>query len=325
MLPVEEARPESPIEPCHVIGLVWKACRDGTLASAKWVADEFGLTDVDARAFDNRTLRWACAAGHLHVAAWLVEKFDLCNPEDGRVRDNEILRTACADGSLDVAMWVVETYQLVEDDARTGGNAPLRHACASGDAALVEFLLGTFRMCRQDVVEADGVAHAYLAGHAGLARNLAATFGLDDPTGAPGEGAPGEPAEPVEAAAWTVVHAQHKFGPSVAPRVVPGLCRAAMEAEFERRVWTTQLAEKKTHAEISDLLEAKQSLYDLAQLALTGGDTRDLYGYLSNKIDSAAVDTFKAVRDGAHGNFQGDVRGLVDRTQKMLVALGASI
>jgi predicted ATPase len=125
--------------------------------------------------------------------------------------------------------------------------------------------------------------------------------------------------------AWTVVHAQHKFGPSVAPRVVPGLCRAAMEAEFERRVWTTQLAEKKTHAEISDLLEAKQSLYDLAQLALTGGDTRDLYGYLSNKIDSAAVDTFKAVRDGAHGNFQGDVRGLVDRTQKMLVALGASI
>jgi predicted ATPase len=125
--------------------------------------------------------------------------------------------------------------------------------------------------------------------------------------------------------AWTMVDAQHKFGPSVAPRVVPGLCRAAMEAEFERRIWTSQLAEKKTHAEIADLLENKKSLYKLGQLALTGGDSRDLYGYLSNKIDSWAVDTFKDVNEGAHGNFSGDVRTLVSNTQQLLRELGASV
>jgi hypothetical protein len=79
--------PESSIAAYHIVGLVWRSCREGNLEALDWLLNEFpGITDEDIRAYDNRALRWACAAGHLDIAKQLAFQFELFVPEDGRVR-----------------------------------------------------------------------------------------------------------------------------------------------------------------------------------------------------------------------------------------------
>ena len=59
--------------------------------------------------------------------------------------------------------------------------------------------------------------------------------------------------------------------PEVAARVVPGLCRTAVEAAFTEAIWRQQLRAGRRHEEIEEALEAARiRLNPLAALALTG-------------------------------------------------------
>ena len=200
---------DSPIQPHHVVGMLWYSASVGNVAAAEWLVDFFHLTDVDARAYDNRALRTACRHRRVDFAQWLVQRFGLSTPDDGRVRDNEILRRACADGNLAMVEWLVATYQLGPDDARACGNAALSVACAAGATGVVDLLLWSFMLGAPDLLEADAVGHARSCGHRDLANQLCRTFDLggeddDDPTpdncSAPAEDAapddaPGAPAD----------------------------------------------------------------------------------------------------------------------------------
>jgi len=206
---METADIDSPIAREHIVGVLWRACREGDLKAAQWVSDEFQLTADDARAYDNRALRDACRHSHLAVAAWLVERFEMWTFEDGRVRENEMLVSACARGDRATFDWLVDTYQLSADDARARGNAALSGACAAGSVDVVEAMLWTFGLGATDLIQADAVAHARRGGHRRLARNLARTFELgldadDDESSSPehateGVAAPAEDEDAVDA------------------------------------------------------------------------------------------------------------------------------
>jgi hypothetical protein len=70
--PGSTERPSSPIDGKYVVGLLWRACRDGAVDQAQLVVDEFGLTSVDVRLADNRALRWACNHGHMDLVQSLL-------------------------------------------------------------------------------------------------------------------------------------------------------------------------------------------------------------------------------------------------------------
>lgn len=126
--------------------------------------------------------------------------------------------------------------------------------------------------------------------------------------------------------AFQVADNQNKYGPRVAPDVVPGLCRGALEAHFQSVVWNTLLKDGKTHDEIEAEIANANGVHPLAALAIFGDTSRsgDVYGYLNQKATNG-TDTFIALKEGSHGGFKGDVRQLIHDTRTLLRGLGASV
>jgi hypothetical protein len=113
----------------------------------------------------------------------------------------------------------------------------------------------------------------------------------------------------------------------VAARVVPGLCRTAVEAAFTEAIWRRELRAGRGHAEIEDdLAAASTRLNLLASLALTGDASKG--GEVLPRLDAWGhrfADTYKALNKGAHvphdgdlGLLTGDARRLAGKIRGML-------
>jgi recombinational DNA repair ATPase RecF len=98
----------------------------------------------------------------------------------------------------------------------------------------------------------------------------------------------------------------------VAARVVPVLCRTAVEAAFTEAIWRRQLRAKRRHDQIEDDLErARVRLNSLAALALTGDASKG--GEVLSRLNAWGHrfgDTYKALNKGAHFAHSGDLRSL---------------
>lgn len=113
----------------------------------------------------------------------------------------------------------------------------------------------------------------------------------------------------------------------VAARVVPGLCRTAVEAALTEAVWRRQLLAGLGHADIeTNLEEASTRLTALAALALTGDAARgrDVLPRL-NSWGRRFADTFQALNRGAHGAHDGGLGPLVGDTRKLADKIRTSL
>lgn len=123
--------------------------------------------------------------------------------------------------------------------------------------------------------------------------------------------------------ALAVAKEQDKLGPTLTARIVPGLCRTAVEARLKELVWHRRLAEGCAHADIEAEIADAHSMNDLATLALVGEAHRgkDLLGRLNAKCGRAETDTFQDLKTYAHQKFTGNPEHLVDRTRQLLRSL----
>ncbi len=112
----------------------------------------------------------------------------------------------------------------------------------------------------------------------------------------------------------------------VAARVVPGLCRTAVEAAFTGTIWSKQLRAGRGHAEIEVALEAATSLNLLASLALTG-DAANGGQVLPrlNAWDRRFAGTFQALNKGAHAAYAGTLGQLVGDASKLAEKIHGSL
>jgi hypothetical protein len=101
-------------------------------------------------------------------------------------------------------------------------------------------------------------------------------------------------------------------------RVVPGYCRAALEAALIQSVRRRLLASGRAHGEVDEVLAKGSKLTPLAALALfdDAGKGGDVLARL-NKFGPWAGDTFKAVNEGAHKEYAGDLQMLINDTEKL--------
>jgi recombinational DNA repair ATPase RecF len=106
--------------------------------------------------------------------------------------------------------------------------------------------------------------------------------------------------------------ADHSLPPEVAARVVPGLCRTAVEAAFTDAIWRHQLSAGRRHDEIEEAVEdARVRLNRLAALALTGDAAKG--GEVLPKLNAWGhryADTYQTLNKGAHVAHHGDLRPL---------------
>jgi recombinational DNA repair ATPase RecF len=106
---------------------------------------------------------------------------------------------------------------------------------------------------------------------------------------------------------------------TVAMRVIPGLCRSAIEAELTQAVWRRQLRTGRTRDEIeAELTDARRRFTNLAALAMFG-DADQGSGVLSrlSRQGSPFADTFQALNRGAHQAHTGDLGQLIADTRRL--------
>lgn len=117
--------------------------------------------------------------------------------------------------------------------------------------------------------------------------------------------------------ALALVHTTDLPGP-VLRRIVPGYCRAALEAAFIETVRRRMLAAGRTSEEIEEALTRGAKLTPLAALAFF--DDREKGGEVMariNKFGGWAGDAFKQCNEGAHKEFTGDLKQLIRDTEKL--------
>ena len=115
--------------------------------------------------------------------------------------------------------------------------------------------------------------------------------------------------------------------PEVAARVVPGLCRTAVEAAFTEAIWRHQLRAGRRHEEIEDDLEAARvRLNPLAALALTGDASKG--GEVLPKLNAWGhryADTYRTLNKGAHVAHDGDLRLLTGDAGHLVTKIRAML
>ena len=130
-------------------------------------------------------------------------------------------------------------------------------------------------------------------------------------------------AEPAE----NLVEDAHKFlkdrdlPAEIRGRVVPGLCRQAIEAAAIDVVWRRGLRRAKPHAQIEAQFEQPLKLKETLGLAMFGDRDRagDVLGALNGAPGSWAADAVQQADRGMHGDATGiDLSSLVDSTRKLI-------
>ena len=115
--------------------------------------------------------------------------------------------------------------------------------------------------------------------------------------------------------------------PEVAARVVPVLCRTAVEAAFTEAIWRQQLRAGRYHDEIEVALEAARvRLNPLAALALTGDATKG--GEVLRQLNvwgRRYGDTYLALNKGAHVAHDADLRSLTNDARALVSRIRAAL
>jgi ABC-type lipoprotein export system ATPase subunit len=104
-----------------------------------------------------------------------------------------------------------------------------------------------------------------------------------------------------------------------ARRVVPGLCREALEAACMEAVRRRRLGKGQPHADVEALLLAAHKLTNLAALALFDDQGRggDVMTRINKDAGPSAGNAFKACNEGAHGDFTGVLVDFVRDAEKL--------
>lgn len=106
----------------------------------------------------------------------------------------------------------------------------------------------------------------------------------------------------------------------VAGRVVPALCRQAVEAELTEAVRRRLLARGEPGEHVEELLRGARTTVELAALALFDDADRgaDVLPHLDRRYGKSSADLFSLIKRAVHQGYGGDVLGLVDETRDLV-------
>lgn len=112
------------------------------------------------------------------------------------------------------------------------------------------------------------------------------------------------------------------LGPRVGRRVVPLLCRSAVEATLQAHVRRKRLGRGDRHEDVEAAIQHAQKVHTLAALALFDDPDRGgmVLGEL-NRISREAADAFQALKKAGHEAHPGDLHELVRGTRALIHGL----
>jgi len=122
-----------------------------------------------------------------------------------------------------------------------------------------------------------------------------------------------------------LVKEEDKLGRSLAERVVPGLCRMAVEAACHEAVRRRRLGRGDRHEAVEEALGDAHTTHAMVTLALFDEAARqgDTYTKLKNQYGDWAYDWFQTLNAGTHSGWTRELDLLVRRTQTVVQGLRA--
>jgi hypothetical protein len=114
--------------------------------------------------------------------------------------------------------------------------------------------------------------------------------------------------------------ADDKIPPVVTAKVIPGVCRSALEAVSYEITRRRRLGRGDTHESVEDALTEPTTLVSRLALAILDDGTRggDVYVWLNNNVGGWSYDTVQACNKGSHGRSITDMRQLVGNTRQLV-------
>jgi recombinational DNA repair ATPase RecF len=109
---------------------------------------------------------------------------------------------------------------------------------------------------------------------------------------------------------------------AVAERVIPGLCRTAVEAAFTSAYWRSALSQDRSRAEIEQAVEPngkRVTLRGIAQLAIFG-EPKDasVPEYVGRQWGSRYAKVYRALNRGAHEGYSGALDTLIEDAEALV-------
>jgi recombinational DNA repair ATPase RecF len=120
------------------------------------------------------------------------------------------------------------------------------------------------------------------------------------------------------------VNADQNVPAAVAARVVPGLCRTAVEAAFIQAFWRQQLRAGRTRADIESVIEGKKlKLVNVAALALLNdaGAGARVVSDIERRWGRSFANTIQALNRATHEGHRGDLGNLIGNSRKFVVKI----
>jgi energy-coupling factor transporter ATP-binding protein EcfA2 len=121
----------------------------------------------------------------------------------------------------------------------------------------------------------------------------------------------------------TVIACDRELPPKLAARLAPGFCRSALEAACAEAARRRRLGRGDPHVEVEELLVGLTRSRQWVALALFDNPSRagEVHDGLRNRFGGWAVAVFRAVNDGAHGHYNGDLAKLTRDTRSLAAKL----
>ena len=133
----------------------------------------------------------------------------------------------------------------------------------------------------------------------------------------------GDPSDHLLSDAGKLVREQ-KLPAATAAKVVPGLCREAVESACYEIVRARRLGRGDSHATVEEAISEPTTLVSRLALAIfdDAGKGGEVYAWLNKNIGSWAYDTVQTCNKGAHpGGSAFDAAGLVSDARKLVEQL----
>jgi len=112
------------------------------------------------------------------------------------------------------------------------------------------------------------------------------------------------------------------LGERVGRRIVPGLCRSAVEATLQAHVRRKRLGRGDRHEDVEAAIQHAQKVHTLAALALFDDPELGVKVLPElNRISREAADAFQALKHGSHQPHDGDLYKLVSGTRALITGL----
>ena len=164
-----------------------RACEEGDVEEVKHLLETVSQPNFPREKLEveyRAPIYWACKYGHLDVVKILIDRYPGSNPHLVTDKGHNLLHVACAKGHISVAYYLHDKYNISATEPNRNNVTPVFTATNSGHLGMVKFLINDLK-CNPKMLNDSGdslLHHACYKNHLEIAQYLVEKHDLNPDT-----------------------------------------------------------------------------------------------------------------------------------------------